>query len=136
MNLLDEHARRLKAIVRKYGRPVVLTDPAGPTEYTGLVAIWNDVEHALKIDGLESPPMGAKASLYFDRDSLQLEEGGEILPDTGWEATGSPNAYDPEETYKIEIPKLDRQLPGILLFLSQKDDDAVSWPSPDTAVTP
>ena len=117
-NLLDAHAKRLKNNVRRYGRPVTLIAP-DETEYPDLMAIWNDVEHGLKMDGFDSEPMGNKSSLYFDRDSLQLEGGWEISPGDGWTAKGSPNAYDTEKTYNLEIPKIDKQLPGLLFWLSE-----------------
>jgi len=126
-NLLDAHAKRLKNNVKRYGRPVTLTDPENNTY--SLTAIWNDVEHGLKIDSLAGDPMGAKASLYFDRDSLQLE-AGEIKPTEGWTATGSPNRYDPDKDYKIRIPKSDNQLPGLLFFLESKDPTAQAWTRP------
>ena len=71
MNLLDVHAEKLKRVVSKYGRPVVLKTPDGQNTYP-VTMIWNDVEHALKIDGLADKPMGAKSSLYIDRDSLSI----------------------------------------------------------------
>lgn len=114
-NMLDVHAKLLKKIIRHHGRPVLLTDPDG-NEYF-LTALWNDVEHVLKMDNFSSEPMGGRSSLYFDRDSLQLDTGP-ILPETGWTATGSPNPYDEEKTYVLEVPKKDSQLPGALYFIS------------------
>lgn len=128
MSLLNVHSKALKIIVKRHGRPVIIKDPSG-VEYP-LIALWNDVEHVLKIESLSGDPMGERSSLYFDRDSLQTESG-EISPDKGWMAIGSPNAYDPDKEYFIEIPKLDRQLPGILLFLSEYDPAATSWINPE-----
>ncbi len=130
MNLLDAHAEKLKIIVAKFGRPVVLTTPDGLITYD-VTMIWNDVEHALKIDGLADKPMGAKSSLYIDRDSL-FTLG--IDPANGWKATGAPNKYEDDKTYLLEIPKLDKQLPGALFFLSIIDPDASSLPSPESQV--
>ena len=128
MNLLDLHDSKLAITVKKYGRPVILEDPDG-TVYPGLTMIWNAVEHALQINNIEAAPMGAKYSLYIDRASLQLETG-EIVPADNWKATGSPNNYDPDATYTIEIPKKDYQLPGLLMFLSEIKDDAIEWNKP------
>ena len=123
MNLLDAHATKLKRIVAKYGRPVVLTTPDGLSTYP-VTMIWNDVEHALKIDGLADKPMGAKSSLYIDRETL-FNLG--IDPGKGWKATGSPNKYEEDKTYLLEIPKLDKQLPGALFFLSEIKADGTGW---------
>ena len=128
MNLLDAHAEKLKRIISKFGRPVILTTPDGLNTYP-VTMIWNDVEHALKIDGLADKPMGAKSSLYIDRDSLDILG---IDPGNGWKATGSPSKYDDDKTYLLEIPKLDKQLPGALFFLSIIDTDASSLPSPES----
>ena len=128
MNLLDVHSAKLKRVIKKYGRPVILKDPDG-TVYPDLIMLWNAVEHALKINNLEAPPMGAKFSLYIDRDSLQLDTG-EITPGMDWTATGSPNSFDPDETYSIEIPKQDQQLPGLLMFLSEINPDAIKLSRP------
>ena len=114
MSLLDLHDSKLPLHVEKAGRPVILTEPDGTTTHN-MTAIWNDVEHALKINGLAENPMGPKSSLYFDRNSLEVEG---ITPTKDWTATGSPNKYDPDKDYKLEIPKLDKQLPGALFFLS------------------
>ena len=124
MDLLDIHAKNLKIHVRKYGRPVVLTEPDGTTQHTGLKAIWNDVEHALKFDGLTEDPMGAKSSVYFDTDTL-FTRG--IAPKKGWKATGSPNAYEPDQDFYMEIPKIDRQLPGQLFFISKSNGPNTGW---------
>lgn len=128
-NQLDAHGTKLKKIIAKFGRSVNLTDLSGPTVYLDLVALWNDVEHVLKVENLSENPMGERSSIYIDRDSLQTESG-EIVPVKGWEAFGSPNKYDAEETYVIEIPKQDRQLPALLMFLSKKNTDAEEWPTP------
>lgn len=128
MSLLDFHAKALKKIVRQHGRPVKFIDP-NDVEYPGLIALWNDVEHVLKVESLNGDPMGNRSSLYIDRDSLQTESG-EISPTEQWKAFGSPNSYDPEKEYLIEIPKLDRQLPGILLFLSEINPTAERWEKP------
>lgn len=123
MNLLDVHDSKLPLHVKKFGRPVLFTEPDGITTHE-MVAIWNDVEHALKIDGLAGDPMGPKSSLYIDRNSLNAEG---IIPTKDWKATGSPNKYDPDQDYKIEIPKLDRQLPGALYFLSTIPTVDTGW---------
>lgn len=123
-NLLDLHATAIKRNVSAFGRPVTLSD--GTNTYP-LTAIWNEVEHAIKLENVTGDPMGAKSSLYIDRDSLQLETG-EITPADGWTAIGSPNSYEAEKTYIIHIPKQDRQLPGILLFLSEEKPGATEWP--------
>lgn len=124
-NLLDAHSKNLTLQVKSFGRPVILTDPEGPTEYPDLMAIWNDVEHVLKVENLNADPMGAKSSLYFDRESL-----GTTDPKEGWTAFGSPNKFDPEKEYKIRIPKLDKQLPGVLLFLEEVNPDVQNFPAP------
>lgn len=123
MNLLDVHDSKLPLHVKRFGRPVILTEPDGITTHD-MTAIWNDVEHALKIDGLAGDPMGPKSSLYFDRNSLALEG---IEPGNNWTATGSPNKYDTDKDYKLEIPKLDRQLPGALFFLSTIPTGETGW---------
>lgn len=130
MNLLDAHSARLKKIVSAFGRPVLLRDMAG-NEYP-LTALWNDVEHVLKLETISGDPMGARSSLYIDRDSLQ-SESGEITPANGWTAYGSPNSYDAEKRYVISIPKQDHQLPGLLLFISPENTGAESWPDPEAA---
>ena len=38
--------------------------------------------------------------------------------------------FDPDETYSIEIPKQDQQLPGLLMFLSEINPDAVKLSRP------
>ena len=124
MNLLDVHDSKLPLHVKKFGRPVILTEPDGETTHTGLFAIWNDVEHALKIDGLAGDPMAPKSSLYFDRNSLVVKG---ITPTAKWTATGSPNKYDPDKDYLLEIPKLDKQLPGVLFFLSKIPGTDTGW---------
>ncbi len=123
MSLLDVHDSKLPAHVKKFGRPVLLIEPNGTTTHP-MTAIWNDVEHALKINGLAENPMGPKSSLYFDRNSLNAEN---IQPTTTWTATGSPNKYDADQTYKLEIPKLDKQLPGVLFFLSTIPTTDTGW---------
>jgi hypothetical protein len=125
MNLLDRHYTGIKKVIQKHGRPVKLITPSG-VEYN-LTALWNDVDHVLKLEVLTGNPMGARSSIYIDRDSLQLETG-EIVPAEGWQAFGSPNSYDPEKNYVISIPKIDHQLPGVLLFISPENVGAESWP--------
>ena len=124
MDLLEIHARKLKVNIRKFNKsnPVILTDPEG-TEYPGLLGHWNDVEHAVKMDDLVNP-MGAKSSIYFDTDTL-FNLG--VTPLAGWKLTGSPNKYDPVKEYFLEIPKIDRQLPGQLFFLSEKKPTDTKW---------
>jgi len=128
MSLLDFHAKTLKKSVKWHGRPVTLTD-LNDVVYVGLIALWNDVEHVLKVENLNGDPMGNRSSLYIDRDSLQLESG-EIKPVAGWIAFGSPNSYDAEKEYLIEIPKQDFQLPGLLMFLSDINPGATKWDKP------
>lgn len=125
MDLLDIHARKIKVNIRKFNKskPVILIDPQD-NEYPGILGHWNDVEHALKMDNITDSAMGAKSSIYFDTDTL-FNLG--ITPTTGWKLTGSPNKYDPVKTYFLEIPKIDRQLPGQLFFLSEKKDVATAW---------
>jgi hypothetical protein len=122
MNLLDMHSENEKVNVKAFGRPVTLTEPGGDV-YENLMGIWNDVEHAIKMDDLVNP-MGAKSSIYFDTDTL-FNLG--IAPTMGWKLTGSPNKYDPVKEYFLEIPKIDRQLPGQLFFLSEKKTENTAW---------
>jgi len=133
MNLLDLHATSLKLNVRAHGRSVTLTDPSGNTY--PVIALWNAVEHVLKLDVINGNPMGERSSIYIDRDSLQIRTNGiitgEISPAENWTVTGSPNAYAVSKTYVISIPKLDHQLPGVVLFLSEKRDGATAWTRPD-----
>lgn len=127
-NVLDElHAKNLKTLIRYHGRDISIIDPDGNTFIRR--ALWNFVEHVLKLDITAGDPMGARNSIYIDRDSLQTETG-EISPGKDWHVTGSPNPYDEIKTYTIEIPKQDFQIPGIVLFLSEKRDGATSWEIP------
>lgn len=126
MNLLDLHATSLKTIIFYHGRPVKFIEPDG-TEHDGFKALWNDVEHVLKLEGFTGSPMGERDSIYIDRDSLDIAG---ILPERDWKAVGAPNKYDPDQTYILEIPKGDKQLPGELYFLTQEDEDATNWPTP------
>jgi hypothetical protein len=123
MNLLDKHARLTKKIVVPFSVTVTLTDKQG-TIYEGLTPIWNDVEHVLKIDNLNDPIMGAKSSIYFDKDTL-FNLG--IAPDNSWTMTGSPNAYTAPADYVLEIPKHDNQLPGDLFFITKSKPDDTEW---------
>lgn len=127
MNLLDMHAKNLKISVNAFGRTVTLTDLDG-NEYTDLKCIWNDVEHALKVENFDNAPMGAKSSVYFDTDSLSIAG---ITPDKGWKLTGSPNDYTASADYYIEIPKDDLQLPGNLFFLSKDKGATAGWDKVD-----
>jgi hypothetical protein len=128
IDVLDEiHAKNLKTLIRYHGRDITIIDPDG-NEFIRR-ALWNSVEHVLKLDITSGDPMGARNSIYIDRDSLQTETG-EIKPGKDWHVFGSPNSYDEEKTYTIEIPKQDYQLPGIVLFLSEKRDGATSWEIP------
>lgn len=127
-NLLDIHSEKLSLIVKKHGRPVVLIDPVTSEEYP-LMALWNDVEHVIKIDSLNGDPMGSRSSLYFCREDLQTLSG-EIKPCENWKAFGSPNKYDAEAEYTVRIPKQDKQLPGILLFLEENNAAAQNWAAP------
>ena len=129
MNLLDTHSEAIKRNVAAFGRPVILSD--GVNSFP-LTAIWNEVDHAIKLENVTGDPMGAKSSLYIDRDSLQTETG-EIKPAEGWTAFGSPNKYDAEKIYIIHIPKQDKQLPGVLLFLSEENPGATGWTQIDEA---
>lgn len=122
-NLLDAHAVRLKNLILRHGRPVTLTDPEG-TEHPGMMAIWNDVEHVVNLEGFGEEPMSEKSSLYFDRDTLSTLG---IDPGQGWKATGAPSAYEEERTYSLEIPRKDRQLPGALFFLSKIPETDTGW---------
>ena len=128
MNMLDKHSTALKKIVSAYSRPIIFKDLTG-TEYPELEAIFNDVEHILKIENLVGDPMGERSVLYIDRDSLNTAG---IMPVDGWEAYGSPNSFDAEKSYVIEIPKQDRQLPGLLMFLTEIVDTAEEWPKVTT----
>ena len=76
------------------------------------------------MDNITDSVMGSRSSVYFDTDTL-FNLG--INPTTGWKLTGSPNQYDEDKTYFLEIPKIDRQLPGKLYFLSEKKDEATAW---------
>ncbi|MCK5600636.1 hypothetical protein KAR91_02135 [Candidatus Pacearchaeota archaeon] len=123
MNLLDLHAESLKINVDAIGRPIALIEPDDTIHL--LTGIYNMVEHGLKIEDLENP-IGEKSNIYIDRDSLQLE-AGEIEPKTGWRLSGSPNMYETDKTYFVEIDESDRQLPGILLFLTTINPTATKW---------
>ena len=123
MNLLDMHEDNVKLNVSLLGRPVILIDPSG-NEYPNLIGRWNDVEHVLKVENFSETPMGARSSIYFDWDSLHIAG---IEPTQGWKLTGSPNKYDPVKTYFLEIPKIDRELPGKLFFLSEKKATETAW---------
>lgn len=127
-NVLDElHAKNLKTLIQYHGRDITITDPDGNTFIRR--ALWNFVEHVLKMDITSGDPMGARNSIYIDRDSLQTETG-EIKPGKDWTVTGSPNPYDEIKTYTMEIPKQDFQLPGSVFFLSEKRDGATTWEIP------
>jgi len=126
MDLLERHAKLTKRIVHPFSRTITLIDPED-NEYPDILGIFNDVEQGLKMDDIENP-IGEKSNIYIDRDSLQTETG-EIKPVEGWRLTGSPNDYDSEKTYYIEIDKSDRQLPGITLKLSTIKPTATKWDS-------
>jgi len=126
-NLLDIHAKKLNAHVLKFSRTVTLTEPDG-TAHENLICIWNDVEHALKMDNISDNPMGAKSSVFFDTDTLTTLG---IVPEKGWKLTGSPNAYDASKDYFLEIPKIDKQLPGKLFFLSEDKGTGAGWDKVD-----
>lgn len=124
MNLLAKHAKLMKKIVSPYSVTVTLTDPDGVV-YEDLKPIWNDVEHVLKVDNLDSAnPMGARSSIYFDKDTLSILG---ISPANSWIMTGSPNAYEPVADYVLEIPKFDYQLPGDLFFITKKGVGDTGW---------
>lgn len=124
MNLLDKHAKLMKRIVEPFSVEVTLTSPEGVV-YEGLKPIWNDVEHVLKMDNLDTNnPMGARSSIYFDKDTL-FNLG--ITITKNWKMTGSPNAYTAPQDYILEIPKEDNQLPGDLFFLSLYKGENVKW---------
>ena len=125
MNLLDRHAKSLKFVTKHHGRSIVLIDD-NDVEYPPVMALFNAVEWGLNINDIENP-LGDKRNIYIDRDSLQTEIG-EIKPIDGWKVVGSPNAYDTDKTFIVEIPKNDYQLPGVLLFLSEVNNDAIAWP--------
>ena len=124
-NLLDRHAKNLKFVTKRHGRPIVLID-SNDVEYPPVMSLFNAVEWGLKITDIDAP-LGEKCNIFIDRDSLQTE-AGEIIPEDGWKVVGSPNSYDEEKTYLIEIPKTDKQLPSGVYFLSEIVDDAVKWP--------
>ena len=124
MNILDMHDDNIKLNVSTFGRPVTLTEPNG-TIHENLIGRWNDVGYVLKVENYDGgDPMGAKSSIYFDWQSLSIAG---IDPAQGWILTGSPNKYDPVKTYFLEIPKIDRELPGKLFFLSEKKTEATAW---------
>ena len=123
MDLLDKHAKLMKKIVTPFSRTVTLTDLEG-TVYENLKPIWNDVEHVLKIDSLAENPMGARSSIYFDKDTL-FNLG--IEPANSWILTGSPDNYTPVAEYVLEIPKKDSQLPGGLFFITKKVTGDTKW---------
>lgn len=121
--MLERHAKSLKINARFHGREVVLTDLSGE-EYT-VKGIFIDAEHAIKIDNV-TDPIGDKKVFYIDRDSLQTDTT-EIKPAEGWKLTGSANIYDDDADYSVEIVKKDKQLPGLLLFLSPINIAAKTW---------
>jgi hypothetical protein len=124
MDLLNRHAKLMKKIVEPFSVTVTLTDPEG-TVYENLKPIWNDVEHVLKMDNLDtSNPMGARSSIYFDKDTLSTPG---IVPGNSWIMTGSPNAYTASADYVLEIPKEDNQLPGDLFFISRVKEKDERW---------
>jgi len=125
MGLLERHARLLKRNVRAHGRSVIITD-LSDTDYP-VIVLFNDVQNVLKMDNSNDPVMGDRIVAYIDRDSLQTD-AGEIKPAKGWTLTGSPNIYDADENYVMEIPKQDKQLPGFLIWLSKQDSTAVKYP--------
>ena len=124
MNILDMHSDNAKLNVETLGRPVILKDTEG-NSYDPIYAMWNDVEHVLKTDGLDAAnPMGARSSIYFDAETLYLAG---LSPTKGWTITGSPNKYVAEKEYYLDLPKQDRQLPGKLFFLSEKKTEDTAW---------
>lgn len=125
MDLLERHAKLLKRTVRPHGRSVIITDLSA-VDYP-VKLLFNDVQNVLKMNDSNDPVMDARIVAYIDRDSLQTDTG-EIKPDTGWTLTGSPNIYDADSTYVMEIPKQDRQLPGFLIWLSKEKPTAIKAP--------
>jgi len=124
MNLLDKHSKLMKNIVKPFSRSVTLTSPEGVV-YEDLNPIWNDVEHVLKVDNLgTSNPMGARSSIFFDKDTLSNLG---IVPGNSWTMTGSPNDYTAPADYVLEIPKEDNQLPGDLFFISKSKPEDEEW---------
>ena len=125
MDLLERHAKLLKRTVRPHGRSVIITDLSA-VDYP-VKLLFNDVQNVLKMNDSNDPVMGERIVAYIDRDSLQTETG-EIVPAKGWTLTGSPNIYDADSTYVMEIPKQDKQLPGFLIWLSKQDSTAKKYP--------
>lgn len=115
MNLTALHATALKLLIdpKYHGREVTFTDRSSNT-YT-VDVIWNFAEYAVKLDVTEGSPLGAKNSIYVDKDSLNTLG---ITPEDGWTVTGSPNDYEDEKTYIMQIPKQDYQLPGMIIFIT------------------
>ena len=124
MSLVDLHEIGIEKIIALHGGTITLIDKES-NEFLNVKCLFNAVDYGLNIDSVNGDPLGEKTNVYIQTKEL-LSKGVVVDNDT-WLVKGKKGKYSPEETFLAEIPKQDHYLPGVILFLSLIDPDAVQW---------
>ncbi|MHA1379314.1 MAG: hypothetical protein ACTSRG_13100 [Candidatus Helarchaeota archaeon] len=124
MSLVDIHENAIEQLINLNGHSVKLIDKDG-NEFPNVKCIFNGVDHGLNLDNVDGDPMGEKTNVYIQRK--ELESKGITITSDKWKVVGKKGKYKDEEIYLAEIPKEDSYLPGVILFLTLIDPNAVEW---------
>ena len=124
MSLVDLHELGIAKIIDLHGGTITLIDKEDK-EFLNVKCLFNAVDFGLKFDNVEGDPLGEKTNVYIQTQELILKNI--VIDNDGWLVKGKKGKYSPEETFLAEIPKQDSSLPGIILFLSLIDPEAVQW---------
>lgn len=124
MSLVDLHEIGIEKIVALHGGTITLIDKNN-NQFLDVKCLFNAVDYGLNLDSVNGDPLGEKTNVYIQ--TKELISKSIVIDNDTWLVKGKKGKYTSEETFLAEIPKQDHSLPGVILFLSLIDPDAVQW---------